>query len=142
MEEKSDISKLIEIKKFEQPEDGFFDDFLADFQKRQRSEVIEVSARQLFFERISASYKQWGSAQWSAVAAAVIAVCALAYVISSGAELDESYVAEQSTEKQVSSVAPTHTLVYVETFHPKTIKDVEFVFVDLSESSDSDDVEF
>ena len=51
-EEKSDISKLLELKKYEQPEEGFFDDFLQDFRMRQRQEMMNVSARTLFKERM------------------------------------------------------------------------------------------
>ena len=51
----NELQELIKLKRYEQPEEGYFDDFLKEFQQRQRSEILKLSARGLFVERV----KDW-----------------------------------------------------------------------------------
>lgn len=41
MGEESDISKLLRLKRYEQPPPGYFDDFLHEFRRRQRAELLK-----------------------------------------------------------------------------------------------------
>jgi len=50
----NELQELIKLKRYEQPEEGYFDDFLVEFQERQRSEMLKTSARGLFVERVKA----------------------------------------------------------------------------------------
>ena len=56
-----ELQELIRLKRFEQPEEGYFDDFLTEFQQRQRSEILNTSARGLFLERVKAWFGELGS---------------------------------------------------------------------------------
>jgi len=49
-----ELQDLIKLKRYEQPEEGYFDDFLVEFQERQRSEMLKTSARGLVLERVNA----------------------------------------------------------------------------------------
>jgi hypothetical protein len=50
-EELSDIQKLIRLKRYEQPPEDYFDDFLLEFQRRQRSEMLQRPLWQIAWER-------------------------------------------------------------------------------------------
>ena len=50
-EELSDIQKLIRLKRYEQPREDYFEDFLLDFQRRQRAEMIQRPIWQIAWER-------------------------------------------------------------------------------------------
>jgi len=47
------ISKLLKLKRYEQPAPGYFDDFLRDFQARQRAELIRQPLWQIAWDRVS-----------------------------------------------------------------------------------------
>ncbi len=53
--EDTDIQRLIRLKKYEQPPEGFMDDFLVRLHHRQRSELLNQSSFSLFWERLVAS---------------------------------------------------------------------------------------
>ena len=50
--EDTDIQRLIRLKRYEQPPEGFVDDFLINFHHRQRSEILRQSSLSLFWERL------------------------------------------------------------------------------------------
>ena len=52
--EKTVIQKLIALKRYEQPPEGFVDDFLINFHHRQRSELLRQSSFGLFWDRLTA----------------------------------------------------------------------------------------
>ena len=49
----SDVQQLIALKRHEQPDDAYFEEFLDEFHRRQRQELLQRSSRSLFFERVS-----------------------------------------------------------------------------------------
>ena len=59
-----ELQDLIGLKKYEQPEEGYFDDFLLEFQQRQRSEMLKTSARGLLIERIKAWFSEFGTSKY------------------------------------------------------------------------------
>jgi hypothetical protein len=50
-EELSPIQKLIRLKRYEQPPEDYFEDFLLEFQRRQRSEMLQRPVWQIAWER-------------------------------------------------------------------------------------------
>ncbi len=52
--EDTDVQRLIRLKKYEQPPEGFVDDFLVLFQHRQRAEILRGSSLSLFWDRLTA----------------------------------------------------------------------------------------
>lgn len=75
MSEFEDIQRLIRLKRFEQPEEGFTEQFLQKFQQRQRAELLQQSSLQLFWERTSTWWNNLLMPKWS-MAATAAAVCA------------------------------------------------------------------
>ena len=53
MSSEEQISKLLRLKRYEQPPPGYFDDFLREFQARQRVEVIRRPLWEIAWDRIS-----------------------------------------------------------------------------------------
>jgi len=63
-EEQSEIQKLLRLKRYEKPRDGYFEDFLTEFQSRQRSEMLRRSARSLLMERVGTYFSGLGKQRW------------------------------------------------------------------------------
>jgi len=76
MSEFEDIQRLIRLKRFEKPEEGFTENFLQQFHQRQRAEMLKQSSVELFWERATTLWENLLVPKWSLVAAAV-AVCAM-----------------------------------------------------------------
>ncbi len=70
MNEDSDTSRLIRLKRYEQPSESYFESFLAEFQKRQRSELLQRSTRSIFFERLATYAADFGNPRALAAAGA------------------------------------------------------------------------
>ena len=75
-EQPEEISKLVRLKRYENPPEGYFDDFISEFQSRQRAELLNRSAHGIFCERVATYVSGFGREAWvmSAGAAAAIAV--------------------------------------------------------------------
>ncbi len=74
-----ELQDLIRLKRFEQPEEGYFEDFLQEFQQRQRSEMLNTSARGLFVERVKVRFAEFGAMRWAVGAGVAYAAVALVF---------------------------------------------------------------
>lgn len=93
-----ELQDLISLKKYEQPEEGYFDDFLVEFQQRQRSEMLKTSARVLLLERVKAWFSEFGAMRWLIGAGAAYAAVALAINIIPNHEVAEPIMASTASE--------------------------------------------
>lgn len=69
------VQRLVALKRHEQPDDAYFEEFLDEFHRRQRQELLQRSSRSLFFERIGtwfAETNKWNLAMGGGAAYAVI----------------------------------------------------------------------
>lgn len=86
MNEFEDIQRLIRLKRFEQPEEGFTENFLQQFHQRQRAEMLKQSSVELLMERVTTWWNHLLVPKWS-LATAAIAVCAVSvWLLSQPAE--------------------------------------------------------
>ncbi|WP_395742727.1 hypothetical protein [Prosthecobacter sp.] len=76
MNEFENIQRLIRLKRFEQPEEGFTEKFLERFHQRQREEMLKKSSVELLMERVTTWWEHLMVPKWS-LAAAAVAVCAV-----------------------------------------------------------------
>lgn len=60
------IPNIIRLKRYETPRDGYFEDFLDEFQRRQRSEMLHRSSIGLLVERVGTWFRELGSIKWVA----------------------------------------------------------------------------
>lgn len=70
------ISKLLKLKRYEQPAPGYFDDFLREFQARQRSEIIHRSLWQIIGDRVALWMPSFEVPRVAYAAIAAVAVAA------------------------------------------------------------------
>lgn len=75
------VQKIVGLKRYETPREGYFEDFLLEFQQRQRSELLHRSSSALFFERVTTWFREIGSIKWVAGAGAAYAAVMLAILI-------------------------------------------------------------
>ena len=60
-----EVQEFIALKRHEQPADAYFEEFLDEFHRRQRQDLLQRSSRSLFFERIGTWYE--GLNKWNLV---------------------------------------------------------------------------
>lgn len=72
-----DISTLLRLKRHEHPPDGYEDRFLAEFQQRQRAELLKRSSLSLLWERFNTYLGEVSGQKWLYLPASA-AVVALA----------------------------------------------------------------
>ena len=95
------IQKLISLKRYETPRDGYFEDFLEEFQQRQRQELLKKSSLSLLSERVGTWFRELGSIKWVAGAGAAYAALTVGFVLYSsntGPEVNQN-IAPASFER-------------------------------------------
>ncbi len=63
------------------PGDEYFEEFLAEFHRRQRQDLMKRSARSLLLERISVWFREMGSAKWIDGAGAAYALVMVGFFV-------------------------------------------------------------
>ncbi len=80
----SEVQKLIRLKRYEQPTGGFdayCEDFLFEFQQRQRVEMLRRSSFSLWLEKVASWFWSFGTSKWVwGGAAAYASVMMFAYL--------------------------------------------------------------
>jgi hypothetical protein len=76
MSEFENIQRLIRLKRFEKPEEGFAEDFLREFHQRQRAEMLKRSSLELLMERTMTWWANLAAPKWSLAGAAAAACVA------------------------------------------------------------------
>ncbi len=81
MSEFNDIQRLIRLKRHEQPPQGFVDDFVASLHERQRSEMLQGSARGLLWERVTTYFADLLNPKWAWAGATAMALLMSAWMM-------------------------------------------------------------
>src|ERR1051325_965801 len=77
-----DIGKLLRVKPYQQPPPGYFDNFLHEFHRRQRNELLRQPLWRICFERARDFVVSFNLSTLTSYPAAVTAVLVCAAVIS------------------------------------------------------------
>ena len=64
-DEPTELQDLLRLKRYEQPSEEYFEDFVDEFHRRQREDLLKCSARSLFAERVSVWLREMGMAKWA-----------------------------------------------------------------------------
>ncbi|MGJ8724221.1 MAG: hypothetical protein ACSHYB_06670 [Roseibacillus sp.] len=77
-DELEDLQRLLRLKNYEQPVDGYFEDFLDEFHRRQRQTVASSSTSSVW-SRFTEWFQDLGAAKWAIGAGVAYAVLALGF---------------------------------------------------------------
>ncbi len=82
LDDDNEIGKLLRLKKFEQPPPGYFENFLHEFHRRQRDELLRQPVWSVLWQRLSESSFRLNIPSLTSYPAAVAAVLVCAAVVS------------------------------------------------------------
>ena len=77
-----EIARLLRLKRYEQPPPAYFENFLSEFRRRQRDELLRQPPWRICFERAQDFALQYNVRSLASYAAGIAAVVACAAVIS------------------------------------------------------------
>ncbi|MEI6491823.1 MAG: hypothetical protein WCO94_04675 [Verrucomicrobiota bacterium] len=81
MSPEEQISKLLRLKRYEQPRPGYFEDFLQEFQDRQRAELIRRPLWEIAWDRIVSLAPAFQVPRMAYATIVVLAVAATAVIV-------------------------------------------------------------
>ncbi|MFA7343437.1 MAG: hypothetical protein WC003_03945 [Terrimicrobiaceae bacterium] len=81
MSPEEQISKLLRLKRYEQPRPGYFEDFLQEFQARQRAELIRRPLWEIVWDRIVSLAPAFQVPRMAYAAIVAMAVAASAVIV-------------------------------------------------------------
>ena len=79
--EPTEVRDLLRLKRYEQPSEDYFEDFVDEFHRRQREELLKRSARSLLAERLSVWLREMGVAKWAYGAGLAYAVLMVGFFV-------------------------------------------------------------
>ena len=77
-----EIARLLRLKRYEQPPPAYFENFLSEFRRRQRDELLRQPAWRIWFERAQGFAVQCNVRSLASYAAGIAALLACAAVVS------------------------------------------------------------
>jgi hypothetical protein len=83
MDEQTNLRALLRLKRHEQPPPGYFESFLEEFHRRQRTEMLRQSLWRIVIDRMGAFFSEH-SLPRHAYAIAMVAVAAAGAIVSAG----------------------------------------------------------
>jgi hypothetical protein len=81
MDEDANLSKLLRLKRYEQPPPRYFDDFLREFQRRQRAEMLRRPAWAVLWDRIASIAPTFRVPQFAYAAILILAAGASSLIV-------------------------------------------------------------
>lgn len=106
MSEFKDIERLLRLKRYEQPPEGYYEDFIQRFKERQRSEMLRLSARGLLLERVSTWLHGVPARHWMYAGGTASAMLAVGiYLMPGQAENGESESTVPASEERPTDTA-------------------------------------
>lgn len=81
MPKEINTSELLRLKRYEQPPPGYFEDFLFEFRRRQRAELLQRSTRDILWDRILSIAPSFRVPQFAYAAIFAIAVTASVFIV-------------------------------------------------------------
>ena len=76
-----DLHKLLRLKRYEMPSSDYFERFIDDFHRRQRSELISRPTLSILFERFMNAFPEFHVPRMSSASVAVAAVALSALIL-------------------------------------------------------------
>jgi len=99
-EQYDEVEKLLHLKRYEQPPEGFYERFLHDLHNRQRVDIMQRSAWSLFWDRVETWFWGVGTRKRVYLAGAVYAAVMIGFFLRAGAG---DYQAKNGSDSDNSS---------------------------------------
>jgi hypothetical protein len=99
MSDFEDIQRLLRLKRYEKPSEDFVEDFVHQFQQRQRQELLRHSARGLLWERVTTYFEGLFEPKWRWAGAMGVALLTVFMVFKPGTA--PSSLMANSSKKEV-----------------------------------------
>ena len=112
MAPEENIQKLLRLKRYEQPPPGYFDDFLQEFQARQRAEVVHRPLWAIVWDRLSSIAPTFHVPQAAYASIAALAVLASGIILVRPGSPSAPQMAER---RQPLSLSPSNPVTIGET---------------------------
>ena len=107
MSPEEQISKLLRLKRYEQPPPGYFEDFLRDFQARQRAELIRRPLWEIAWDRMASMAPSFQVPRMAYATIVALAVAASAVIIiHPGAPVSSGTLAANRSTLSLTSPQP------------------------------------
>ena len=105
--DENDIATLLRLKRHEQPPPGYFDNFLHEFHRRQRAELLKQPLWRIALQRAHDFMFQFDVRSLTSypVAAAAVLVCAAVLTLNVSQSPKQANVAAVSVENQTPALA-------------------------------------
>lgn len=85
-DELSELQGLLQLKNYERPADGYFEDFLDEFHRRQRVAAQEQVGLSAYLSRFTAWFHDLGAAKWAMGAGVAYAALMIGFFAIPGTE--------------------------------------------------------
>ncbi len=108
-----DVSKLLRLKRYEQPPPGYYDDFMKEFHRRQRAELMRRPSWALLWDRIVSYAPTFHVPQYAYASIVAVAVGASVFILA-------PKQMEMPALAQTTSASPSFSLT---SSRPVTISD-------------------
>ncbi len=105
----TDLQKLLRLKRHEQPPPGYHENFLREFQRRQRQAVVQVPVWRIAWDRLTAAFAPADVPRFAYAAAAAVVLFAAGFAsrgILSTSPADAPLVASASVAAAPTLVVP------------------------------------
>lgn len=76
-----ELQKLLQLRGQSGPGEEYFEEFLDEFHRRQREDLMRRSARSLFLERFTVWFREMGSARWAYAAGGAYALLMVLFFV-------------------------------------------------------------
>jgi hypothetical protein len=81
MDEELNVSKLLRLKRYEKPPPAYFDDFLREFQRRQRAAALQRPAWAMLWDRLTSIAPTFRVPQFAYAAILMLAAAASTLIV-------------------------------------------------------------
>ncbi len=106
-----DVRRFIRLKRYEQPPEGFQEDFVIEFQRRQRADLLQRSSVGLFLERLGTYVTGFGRQRLLVGAGLSYAAAMLIFFVVAREQRQPSPATVSTPGSTPSSVTPVSSLL-------------------------------
>lgn len=91
-----DTAKLLRLKRYEKPPEGYFDDFMRDLHRRQRADLVRRPTREVLWERLLSLAPTFHVPRLAYAAIVLMALSASVLIISQRPEAEPAVAATEA----------------------------------------------